>query len=86
MKKLLIAMLVLTILMIAGCTSEPSKPAPAEKPQPKAADLETGRYAFQKLYIAARGWQRDAQPFIWWFDREQMHNQLAHFFDDEASP
>jgi hypothetical protein len=63
MKKLLIAMLVLTILMIAGCTSEPSKPAPTEKPQPKAADLETGRYAFQKLYIAARGWQRDAQPF-----------------------
>ena len=63
MKKLLMAMLALAILTIAGCTSEPSKPAPTEKPQPKAADLETGRYAFQKLYIAARGWQRDAQPF-----------------------
>jgi hypothetical protein len=63
MKKLLMAMLALAILTMAGCTSEPSKPAPAEKAQPKAADLETGRYAFQKLYIAARGWQRDTQPF-----------------------
>jgi len=63
MKKLLMAMLALAILTMAGCTSEPSKPAPTEKAQPKAADLETGRYAFQKLYIAARGWQRDAQPF-----------------------
>jgi len=63
MKKLLMAMLALVIFTLAGCTSEPPKPATAEKAQPKAADLETGRYAFQKLYIAARGWQRDAQPF-----------------------
>lgn len=63
MKKLLMAMLTLTIMTIAGCSSEPSKPAATEKPQPKAAELQTGRYAFQKLYIAARGWQRDAQPF-----------------------
>ncbi len=63
MKKLLMAMLALTLLIIAGCSSEPSKPAPTEKPQPKAAELQTGRYAFQKLYIAARGWQRDSQPF-----------------------
>jgi hypothetical protein len=63
MKKLLMAMATLAFLMTAGCSSQPSTPAPAEKPQPKVADLETGRYAFQKLYIAARGWQRDAQPF-----------------------
>jgi hypothetical protein len=63
MKKLLRAMLALAMLTMAGCSSEPSKPAPTEKAQPKAADLETGRYGFQKLYIAARGWQRDAQPF-----------------------
>jgi hypothetical protein len=63
MKKLLMAVLALTIMTIAGCSSEPSKPAATEKPQPKAAELQTGRYAFQKLYIAARGWQRDAQPF-----------------------
>jgi len=63
MKKLLIAVLALAWLTMAGCSSESSKPAQTEKPQPKAADLQTGRYAFQKLYIAARGWARDAEPF-----------------------
>jgi hypothetical protein len=63
MKKLPMAMLALAFLTMGGCSSESSKPAQAEKPQPKAADLQTGRYAFQKLYIAARGWARDAQPF-----------------------
>jgi hypothetical protein len=63
MKKLLMAMLALALLTMAGCTSEPAKPAQTEKPQPKAVELQTGRYAFQKLYIAAHGWARDAQPF-----------------------
>jgi hypothetical protein len=61
MKKLLMAMLAL--FTMAGCSSEPSKPAQTEKPQPKAVELQTGRYAFQKLYLAAHGWARDAQPF-----------------------
>jgi hypothetical protein len=61
MKKLLMA--VLALLVMAGCTSEPSQPAQSEKPQPKAPEYETGRFAFQKMYIAARGWQRDAQAF-----------------------
>jgi len=63
MKKLLVAMLALAFLIMAGCTSEPAKPAQSEKPAPKTAELQTGRYAFQKLYIAARGWARDAQPY-----------------------
>jgi hypothetical protein len=61
MTKLLIAMVAL--LTMAGCSSQPSTPAQTEKPQPKAADLQTGRYAFQKLYVSARGWARDAQPY-----------------------
>ena len=61
MKKLLMA--VLALLLMAGCSSEPAKPAQTEKPQPKPPEFETGRVAFQKLYIAARGWARDAQPF-----------------------
>jgi len=61
MKKLLMA--VLALLLMAGCTSQPSQPAQTEKPQPKAPEFETGRVAFQKMYIAARGWQRDAQAF-----------------------
>src|SRR5579863_10045296 len=60
MKKLLMTMLALALL--AGCTSQKSS-APAEKPQPKPAEFETGRVAFQKMYVAAHGWARDAQPF-----------------------
>jgi hypothetical protein len=63
MKKLLMAMLALASLMMAGCSSEPSQPVQIEKPQPKAPELQTGRYPFQKLYVAARGWARDAQPY-----------------------
>jgi hypothetical protein len=63
MKKLLMAMLTLAFLTMAGCSSEPSKPAQTEKPQPKPVELQTGRYAFQKMYIAARGWAHDAQPY-----------------------
>jgi hypothetical protein len=63
MRKLLIAVLALAFLMMAGCSSQSSKSAQAEKPQPKAAEFQTGRYAFQKLYIAARGWARDSEAF-----------------------
>jgi len=63
MKKLLMAMLALAVVMMTGCSSQPAKPAQTDKPQPKPTELQTGRYAFQKLYIAARGWARDAQPF-----------------------
>jgi hypothetical protein len=59
MKKLLVA--VAAIAMLAGCS--PQAPKPAEKPQPKPAELLTGRTAFQKLYVAAHGWGRDAQPY-----------------------
>lgn len=61
MKKLLMALLALVFL--AGCSSEPTKPAQTEKPQPKPPEFQTGRVAFQKTYIAARGWARDAQPY-----------------------
>jgi hypothetical protein len=61
MKKLLVA--VLALLFLTACSSEPSKPATAEKPQPKAPETITGSSAFYKCYIAARGWAQDAQPF-----------------------
>lgn len=59
MKRLVLALVGLTLMM--GCSSEPSKPA--ENPQPKPAEFVSGRTAFQKLYVAARGWARDAQPY-----------------------
>ena len=59
MKKLLVAMV--AVMMWAGCSSP--APKPVEKPQPKPAEVVTGRTAFQKLYVAAHGWGRDAQPY-----------------------
>jgi hypothetical protein len=72
MKKLLMATpallmgligLIIGLTMMTACSSEPTKPAQVEKPQPKPAEFLTGRAAFQKIYIAARGWARDAQPY-----------------------
>ncbi len=54
--------LALTLLaLLSGCTSEPSKPV--EPAKPEGPELQTGRSAFQKVYIAARGWQQDAKPY-----------------------
>jgi len=61
MKNLLLA--VLALVMLVGCSSEPTKPAETEAPKPKGPELVTGRTAFQKLYVAAHGWARDAQPY-----------------------
>jgi hypothetical protein len=61
MRKLLV--LLLAITWMAGCSSTPTKPAEQVPPKPQEPDLMTGRAAFQQLYIAARGWARDAQPY-----------------------
>lgn len=56
------AALVVTLLaLLSACTSEPSKPA--EPAKPEGPELITGRSAFQKVYIAARGWAPDARPY-----------------------
>ena len=43
-------------LVLAGCTSESNKPEEPAKPETKGSELITARSAFQKLYLAARGW------------------------------
>ena len=59
----LLTVLVLLGLMFA-CTSEPKKPAQeAAAPQPTEPTLYTGREAVYKMYVAARSWQADSQPF-----------------------
>src|ERR1035437_9952849 len=65
-KPVVVAAVVVAILaagLMAGCSSEPSKPATAEKPQPKSPEAITGSSAFYKCYISARGWAQDAQPY-----------------------
>lgn len=61
MKKLSVA--ILAAGLMASCSSPPSQPAPAEKPQPKPPEQITGSSAFFKCYISARGWAADAQPY-----------------------
>ena len=61
MKKLFVAILAAGFMV--ACSSEPSKPATAETPQPKSPDAITGSSAFYKCYIAARTWAPDAQPY-----------------------
>jgi hypothetical protein len=56
------AALVLALLAMLIACSESDKPADA-KPEVKGPELITARSAFQKLYIAARGWNQDAKPY-----------------------
>lgn len=55
--------LLVLLALLTGCSSESSKPAESAKPETKGPELLTGRSAFQKMFIAARGWARDAQPY-----------------------
>jgi len=55
------AMLVL-VSLLNGCDSGGNKPSESEN-APKPPDLITARSAFQKLYVAARGWNADAKPY-----------------------
>jgi hypothetical protein len=57
MKRLVL--LLLSLAMVSGCTSQPSQPAA----KPEAPEVLTGRSAFQKLYVSARGWAGDVRPY-----------------------
>ena len=54
---------VVLLAVLTGCSSESSKPAEQPKAEPKGPELLTARSAFQKLYVAARGWNLDAKPY-----------------------
>ena len=50
------------LTLLTACSSDSGKPAET-KPEVKGPELITARSAFQKLYIAARGWNQDAKPY-----------------------
>jgi hypothetical protein len=58
----------LALSLLVSCSSE-NKTAPAASPQPaakpavKEAQFDTGRTAFQRVYLSARMWSADAKPF-----------------------
>ena len=63
MKRFLLAIALAAVL--TGCSSGPQlAPKDADpKAEPPKTDLLTGRAAFQKLFVTARSWAPDAQPF-----------------------
>jgi len=58
----LLLSLCVALALSTACSSNSEKPAET-KPEVKTTDLLTARSAFQKLYIAARGWSQDARPY-----------------------
>ena len=58
-------MLVFAIAFFNACESKKETPQPGEtaKPQAEPPEYETGRLAFQKMFISARGFAPDIQPF-----------------------
>ena len=59
-----LAVLSLLLLALLGaCSSDSDKSAESATPEPKGPDLITARSGFQKLYVAARGWNQDARPY-----------------------
>ncbi len=67
MRKIVILCLAL-LCLLAGCSSGNKTDSSKEsrlstKPVAKPAVYETGRTAFQKLYVSARMWAADVKPF-----------------------
>lgn len=63
MRKLIsLAVLALVVTLVA-CEEKKAAPAAETKPAPQAPEYETGRSAFQKMYVAARGFAPDVRPY-----------------------
>src|ERR1019366_8187134 len=67
MRKIVVPCLTL-LCMLAGCSSgnkseSSNESHPSAKPAVKQAQYETGRTAFQKLYVSSRMWAADVKPF-----------------------
>ncbi len=54
---------VLLALALIGCEDKKAAPTAETKPAPQAPEYQTGRAAFQKLYVAARGFAPDVKPY-----------------------
>jgi len=63
MKQLLLTIAISALLAGCSCNPQPAEKPPAAKPEPPKTEVLTGRSAFQKLFVTARSWAPDAQPF-----------------------
>lgn len=64
MRNLAWVVVFLAVVGMAGCgeAEKPAEQPAAQKEEPKP-QYETGRAALQRLYVTARGWAADAQPY-----------------------
>ena len=58
----------ISLVLLGACSSRnetatSNEAKPAANAAPKQPQYETGRNAFQKMYISARGWAADVKPF-----------------------
>lgn len=53
----------LAALLLTSCSNTPNHSEQAAKSAPKQAEYQTGREAFQRMYLSAHSWATDAQPF-----------------------
>jgi hypothetical protein len=58
-----IAAMLILLALLTACSSDSNKPTEEVKPEVKGPELLTARSAFQKQYVAARGWNQDARPY-----------------------
>jgi hypothetical protein len=67
MRKTFVACLALMLLAACSPNKPPSSPSTSSqatpKSEPQQPQYETGRVAFQKMYLAARMWAPDVEPF-----------------------
>jgi len=57
--------LCIALSLVISCSSEKkaATPQPVARPTVKEAQYDTGRTAFQRVYLSARLWATDAKPF-----------------------
>jgi hypothetical protein len=58
-----IAAILILLAWLTACSSDSNKLTEEAKPGVKGPELLTARSAFQKQYVAARGWNQDARPY-----------------------
>lgn len=69
MRRIVVACLGLLLLLLPACSSnnqqssETKEQKHAAKAAPKEPQYESGRNAFQKMYLSARMWAADVKPF-----------------------
>jgi hypothetical protein len=64
MQKPSLPILIAGVLCLAGCQSGgPPPEAGSQAPKSKPTQTYSGREAFQRLYVSARGWAGDARPY-----------------------